>query len=184
MAVRYRTILLENGQRATFLDSAEALADVELLRGNPEIAARILEEAQEEREALGDYGAMLLPFLARALYVIGRYDKAESAAEGAARSGHPLWSYLGRGTLARVRARQGQEDAESLAAQAVAGFERTDYLNFTGAVLMDLGEVLALSGRTDQATQAFERARRLFDQKASLVLASQARSAQEALTRE
>jgi hypothetical protein len=57
----------------------------------------------------------------------------------------------------------------------VAFVETTDMLNVKGRVLSDLGEVLLLAARADEASRIVAEAVRLFDQKGNLPSAERAR---------
>jgi tetratricopeptide (TPR) repeat protein len=176
-AARYRSILLDSGQEALWCDSSEAAADVELWAGDPSAAIRILTESQHRFDELGLADPVLLPFLARAFLAAGRYEEAEEWAARAAETSHGLWRPLGRAMLAQVRARQGRGDeAETLAREAVAAFEQTDFVIFHGQVLVALADVLGVLGRTEEATAAAEEGIRLFERKGAWALADHARS--------
>ena len=56
-----------------------------------------------------------------------------------------------------ARAAASSTEAEALAREAVALAERTDLLNTHGDTLADLGEVIALAGRPDEAVAVYER---------------------------
>ena len=65
-----------------------------------------------------------------------------------------------------MRARRGDlSEAEALAREAVALAERTDLLNTHGDTLADLGEVLVLAGRTDEAGAIFAQAAEILERK-------------------
>jgi hypothetical protein len=78
---------------------------------------------------------------------------------------------LWRQTRATVLARRGDCIAAlRLARQAVALAEQTDDLNAHGDALLDLGDVLALFGRGDEAAAPLEQARALYVSKGNLVM--------------
>jgi tetratricopeptide (TPR) repeat protein len=177
----YLAILRENGQEAWLALAAEAPADVEMVAGDADEALRILIQAQERLESMGDPDPEILPFLSDALYVSGRYREAGEKAALAAAGNHPLWRTLGKSVLAKVRAQEGSPEAIDLAREAVSDFERTDFL-FHARVLMDLAEVLGLLRREDEAPPILEKAMGLYQQKGALVLVERARVALERLT--
>jgi tetratricopeptide (TPR) repeat protein len=117
--------------------------------------------------------------LARTLYAQGRYDEAyeltresEEAARPNDIHSHILW----RGTRAKVLARRGAlDDAETLAREAVAFAEASDFLDSHGDTLMDLAEVLRLAARPDEASAAVAEALPLYERKENLVSAERAR---------
>jgi predicted ATPase/class 3 adenylate cyclase len=171
----YRDILRDNGQEAAWADSAEAAADVELAAGNVAEAVRLLQEGLARFEELGATPSTIQPFLADAFCEAGRLDEAETVAHRAIESGHPMWSSLGKSTLARVLAVRQDPSSEGLAREAVTFFEGTDFLVFHGRALSALGEVLRLLGRQEEAIAVLGQAVALFDRKGASVLAEQAR---------
>jgi hypothetical protein len=80
---------------------------------------------------------------------------------------------LWRQARATVLAHRGDHaSALRLAGRAVALAEQVDDLNAHGDALLDLGEVLALSGRRDEAAGVREEARTLYERKGNLVMAA------------
>jgi hypothetical protein len=75
------------------------------------------------------------------------------------------------------------QQAEGLAREAVGLAEQTDWLKGHGDALVNLAEVLRLTGRTQDAAGALRQALRLYDHKGNLVLAAKARNALSALAR-
>ena len=59
--------------------------------------------------------------------------------------------------------------------------EPTDWLPYRAMAWFDLGEVLRLAGRHDEAPEAFRTSEALYEQKGSTVMAARARSAREQL---
>jgi class 3 adenylate cyclase/tetratricopeptide (TPR) repeat protein len=177
LARRYRGILRDNGQETNWADSSECAAEVELLAGDVDEAVRLLVEGQARFDELGIADTTILPFLANALYVAGRWEEAEAPALRAIEGGQPLWRMLGQVALAKVRARQGRaEEAERLAREALEAARRTDYLVFQGRAAMGMADVVALLGREGEAVSFREEAVRVFEQKGAIVLADHARS--------
>ena len=85
---------------------------------------------------------------------------------------------------ARVDSSRGLDaEAEALAREAVALIDRTDALNFQGAALSDLGEVLAGAERFDEAAAAFGQALERYELKRNVAAATQVRSRVETLSR-
>jgi tetratricopeptide (TPR) repeat protein len=75
-----------------------------------------------------------------------------------------------REVRAKVLARRGETaEAEPLAREAVAVGEGTDMINMQGDAYMDLGEVLLLSGKPDEALGALESAVDRYERKGNLV---------------
>jgi tetratricopeptide (TPR) repeat protein len=170
------TILQDLGLRVTAASATETWAIVELLAGDPAAAER---ELRWGYESLGQMGAttevapVLAALLAQALYAQGRDDEAlrfselsEDAAAPDDLSAHVQW----RAARAKVLARIGRsEEGETLAREAVALAEQTDFLVVHGDALVDLAEVLRLAGRATEAAPALRDAIRLYDRKGNVV---------------
>jgi tetratricopeptide (TPR) repeat protein len=93
-----------------------------------------------------------------------------------------MWAQmLWRQVRAKVLARSGElGEAQRLALEAVAIADDTELLDMQGAAYSDLGEVLLLTGKADEATAAFEQALARYKRKGNLVMAdrTQARLAE------
>jgi len=75
-----------------------------------------------------------------------------------------------RSALTQVLARRGDlGEAERLARECVALTEGVDYLNQMGEAWADLGYVLQLSGRREEAADALRRALGLYEAKGNVV---------------
>jgi class 3 adenylate cyclase/tetratricopeptide (TPR) repeat protein len=112
--------------------------------------------------------------LGRWLCALGRFEEAEPLAEFGrsvpAQEGKWLW----RQVQARVHAHRGEHrEAEHLARQAIEIVEQTDMLNMHGDAYWDLAEVLAASGRGDEAGAALEQALERFERKRNLAMVAQ-----------
>jgi len=91
---------------------------------------------------------------------------------------------LWRTARAKVRARRGDlPEAEALAREAVALAERTDLLNTHGDTVADLGEVLALAGRPDEAAAVFADAAEILERKGNRASLERVHHAAEELAR-
>ena len=153
-------------------DAAEsALAEIASLAGDHANAAAYLRRPGEAREPSLAVG---LRATARALDV-----RACPLRRGrAARASRP-----------RARQRRRVLLADALAAGAgtrprpVAIGEGTDALNFQGAALCDLAEVLAVAGRADEAAAALEQAFDRYTRKKNLAMLAQVRPKVEELHR-
>jgi class 3 adenylate cyclase/tetratricopeptide (TPR) repeat protein len=177
LARRYREILRENGQEANWAGSSECEGDVVLMAGDVEEAIRLMEEGQRRYDELNIDDTTILPFLAHALVIAGRWEDAEGPAQQAIAGGHPLWRTLGQTTLARVRARQGRgEEAERLARGALDAARRSDYPIWKGRAALGLAEVLERIGQDGEVTSLREYALREFELKGAEVWAIQARA--------
>jgi ATP/maltotriose-dependent transcriptional regulator MalT len=176
-------ILNDLGLTLMALHSEEVRGAVEMLAGEPAAAERYLRRTYEGLERLGERGFLSTTAaeLAQAVYAQGRYEEAEQFAaigEEAGASDDIATQLPLRGIRAKVAARRGQSaEAEMTARGAVELARGTDALGLHGEALMDLAEVLALSGRTDEALNALDEAARLFDSKAIVVSARRARAA-------
>ena len=77
---------------------------------------------------------------------------------------------MAKGSLARVRAHQGQVgEAELLVQEAIAELEGTDFLTDHADVLTDAADVFLMAGRADEAADALALALALYEQKGDLV---------------
>ena len=189
-AERGRDLLLAN------LTAFCAVA-VELLAGNPAAAVefgeegcRLHEELDSERshEEL-DSERYFLPnayvLLAQALYELGRLEDAETTIGRALELG-PSWDIWLKSrempVRAKLLARKGDHvEAERLAREAAALSDRTDNIDEQGNTYADLGEVLLLGGRTDEAARAFEHACERYERKGNRVMAQRTRARLEEL---
>jgi class 3 adenylate cyclase/tetratricopeptide (TPR) repeat protein len=147
---------------------------VELLAGDPAAAAevgaegcRLLDE-QGEKSLLSTAAGRL----AQALYALDRLDEADAWAVRAAELGaseDAMTQMLSLQVRGKVLAQRGEAlEAESLAREAVALGEKTDMINMQGDAYLDLGEVLVLTGRSDEAVAAFEQAVERYERKGNL----------------
>ena len=118
--------------------------------------------------------------LAQAFDELGRLDEAEAWASRAAELGASddvVTQMLWRQVKAKVAARRGEHaEAERLAREALAMGAETDLLNDVADAYADLGEVLALAGREDEAAAAFAEALARYERKENLVMAERTRA--------
>jgi class 3 adenylate cyclase/tetratricopeptide (TPR) repeat protein len=156
--------------------------DVEMLAGDASAAERAVRTSCQLLEELGDtgYRSTATARLGESLYALGRFDEAQSETEIAEELSGPddlVSQALWRQVRAKLLARMGRNaEAELLAREAVSLVEQTDMVDSHAHALADLGEVLALAGRLDDAEQELEHARTLFDRKGNVVLAAKARA--------
>ncbi|MFL5921075.1 MAG: ATP-binding protein [Gaiellaceae bacterium] len=179
--------LEELGLRVWAANAGQEAFFVEMLAGDPSAAAATLRRSYETLLEMGERGfrSTIAGLLAHALYALGEHDEAERfsrAGENAAASEDVYSQALWRSARAKVLAVRGDaEIAEVTACEAVALTERTDLLNTQAEALLDLAEVLALSGRRDEARAAAHAAAARFEQKGNLAsLARALRLAEEA----
>jgi class 3 adenylate cyclase/tetratricopeptide (TPR) repeat protein len=155
---------------------------VELLAGDHVAAAEFGEEACRLLDELGEKSLLSTAAgrLGQALYALDRLDEADAWAGRAAEVGasdDAMTQMIWRQVRAKVLARRGElAKAEPLAHEAVAIGEGTDMLNFQGDAYMDLGEVLLLSGKPDDAVAALEQAIERYERKGNLVSTKHARA--------
>jgi tetratricopeptide (TPR) repeat protein len=158
-----------------------ALGELALLAGDhaqAEAAFQSSGEICEHHRIGGGMRAISAGLLAEALYAQGRYDqafewtfKSEQNAHGGLNV-HIAW----RRTRAKLLARRGESGkGETLARELVADLSPTDWLNWRGDALLDLGEVLRLAGRSVEARKIVEEARSLYERKGNVVSAERAR---------
>ena len=89
---------------------------------------------------------------------------------------------LWRQVQAKVFARRGAgAEAERLAGEAVAVAEQTDMLDFQALAYADLGEVLELVDRVEEAAEAFEQALARFKEKENIAQSTRVRVRLDAL---
>jgi class 3 adenylate cyclase/tetratricopeptide (TPR) repeat protein len=160
----------------------------EELLGNLEGAEAVMRPAMEMLTAMDEKGFLstLAPQLGRLLAQLGRLDEAEELA-GVGREAAPAddWSsqVLWRLCLARALAGRGDlADAERVAREAVTLTEGADYLAQMGEAWADLGFVLKLVGKREEAASAFRRAIALWDVKENRVGVGRARQELAALS--
>ncbi len=157
-------------------------ATVEFLAGDPAAAERILRRGYAALEEMGDRALLstTAAFLGQALLAQDRAEEAEVFADLSAEltAGDDLLTQvLWRGVRARCLAAGGRlDEAEPLAREAVTLAETTDLLNHRADALVDLGIVLGMLGRSEEAQTTFAEAVRLYEQKGNVVAAGRVRS--------
>jgi tetratricopeptide (TPR) repeat protein len=157
------------------------LSEVELLADDVIAAERVLRRLCGELAQAGAYShlASRAGDLAEALYRQGHLDAAaEWVATAEAHSAADdldamiLWMPV----RAKITARRGAlHEAKMLGRNAVGRAEETDALNRRGKAQLDLGEVLYLADRVEEAREAIGAALRLYEEKGNLVGAARSR---------
>ena len=148
---------------------------VELLAGDSAAGVALAEEGCRLLDELGEKGFLSTAAgnLARALYAADQLEEADAWAGRAAELGasdDAATQMLWRQARAKVLARRGvDEEAERLAREAVTIGDETDMVNQQADAYLDLGEVLLLSGRTDEAILAIEQAVERYERKGNVV---------------
>jgi tetratricopeptide (TPR) repeat protein len=183
-----RTVQAERGRS---IDLAGTLGfdtvGLELLAGDYAAAVRFGLEGCRLYEELGErsYLSGAAGLLGQAYYGLGDLDHAESWAGRSRELGASddlLAQMLWRQVQAKVLARRGAgAEAERLAREAVAIAEQTDMLDFQALAYADLGEVLELVDRVEDAAEAFEQALARFKEKENIAQSTRVRVRLDAL---
>jgi predicted ATPase len=178
-----RAIAEDMGLRWLMALFAWSAGDNAALAGDLAVAERELRSASELLTRMGDMSHFptAVADLADVLYRQGSYEEARRLTEKsqATAAPHDLTSQIRwRGTRAKLLAQSGLvEQAEQLAREAVALAEGTQFLDGHGDVLLDLGEVLRVAGRPNDAVPVVQAALELYNQKGNVVSAARARAA-------
>ena len=167
---------------STTVHYATVAADVELFGCEPAAAEQILRDLCDELERMHAYNHLSsrASDLAEALHMQGQIEEADEwtrVAEAHAATDDIGAQFMWRAVRAKVMANRGAiEDAERLGREAVRLSETTDGLNRRAKVLRDLGVVLRLADRADEADIALERAVALYEQKGNVAGAAEVRA--------
>jgi class 3 adenylate cyclase/tetratricopeptide (TPR) repeat protein len=188
-AARGRAILEDLGPSVFGIMSvATRVGLAEELLGDLEAAERMLRPGMETLLGLGEkaFLSTLAPQLGRVLARLGHFDEAEEAARLGEETA-PLddWAsqVLWRQALGLALAGRGElEDAERVLREAVGLFEGVDYLWEMSEAWSDLGHVLRLAGKADDAAAALRAALALQEAKGIVIQAAQTREALAAIT--
>jgi tetratricopeptide (TPR) repeat protein len=148
---------------------------VELLASDPAAGVVFGEEGCRLLDELGEKGFLSTAAgnLAQALYQADRLEEAEKwalRAEELGASDDAITQMLWRQVRALVLARRSKvEEGERLAREAAAIGDATDMLNQHADSYADLGEVLLLAGKLDEAVAALEEALERYERKGNVV---------------
>jgi class 3 adenylate cyclase/tetratricopeptide (TPR) repeat protein len=182
LVAELRTELAERGGAAAMVAAIEGYAMVvEFLAGDLEAAVTAGEDSCRLAGELGRWSELSTTAggLAGVYYELGRLDDAERWAARAAELGaeeDAVTQMLWRQARARVLVRRGKyEEAIRLAREALDVAETTEDLNSTAEAYADLGEVLTLAGRPQEAADTLEQALVRFETKENLVMAGRTR---------
>jgi class 3 adenylate cyclase/tetratricopeptide (TPR) repeat protein len=177
-------------ERSATWTSDWIMAEIAVLAGHHETAALRLAAVCEWQTIRGLDGflATYSPMLGRELCVLGRIDEAEAAArrgrdvvEEQDIGAQALW----RQVQALVESSRGEHaEAARLAREAVGRLEGSDGLQPIGDALSDLGDVLAVAGRRDEALVAWQDALNCYERKQIVPLAARLRQRIEELQRQ
>ncbi len=161
---------------------------VEMVRGDWQAAERELRQAYDGLSSMGDksYLALTAGWLSHCLYALDRFDEADELATAAEQASAKSWvaaQVSWRGARALLLAHRGEATAaEQLARDAVELALRTDRVDTQTEALMDLAEVLRVSGRYQEAATAAGDALRRYEAKEVIPGAARARALLESLT--
>jgi class 3 adenylate cyclase len=164
-------------------------ATICLLAAEPARAEPILRGAYAKLKRMDGRGPLpiVAGMLARVLLELGHSDEPEQLAlecKAIAPEHHPEAQIVWRQVQAVVLARRDQTaEAEELVRSAVAMSEQSEQLNSRALAMADLGEVLALAGRPDDAAEAMAQAQELWERKGNHVSARRAQARAEKLRR-
>ena len=163
------------------------LGQAELLAGDAAAAVRALREGDAILAGLDETGfrATVGTLLGEALLRQGLDGKAAAVLDEVALLGadDDMDFQVRSGAVrAELLARSGDlEEAERLARTAVALAEQTDYSELRGGALVALGRILQAARQIDEASEAVERARALYEEKGNRVSAARATALLEEL---
>jgi DNA-binding SARP family transcriptional activator len=185
---RAKTVHKELGQTvAADVTCGLIEAEIEMLAGQPAIAAEALRRACEVCQRLGERGllASRSAELAEALFSQGLLEEASTWARiSESNAAEADWSAMAasRSVMAKLRAQEGDsEEAEALALGAVDLIDETDSLNQRAQTLLNLAEVLRTAGRPDDAAAAAAGAIDLYGRKGNIVAAKRAQVLERAV---
>jgi class 3 adenylate cyclase/tetratricopeptide (TPR) repeat protein len=179
---RGRSVLEDRGLKLLVGGVGQAYYDVEMLADNPTAAGEHVRAAYETLEQMGEAGYLVTTaaMLAEAMYIRQRLDEAMRLADVCRENADEddidaqvRW----RSIRAKVLAKRGQfDEALSLARDAVALAETTDFLPLRGDTLMAHAEVARRAGKRRPAVASIEAAINLYEQKGNVASARKARS--------
>jgi tetratricopeptide (TPR) repeat protein len=161
----------ERGQLLLAAEVSMQETEVELHAGDPQRASEIALEGVAELGRFGEQGwlSTVAGQGAEALHQLGRDDEAWQLTEKAAEAGAPddvITQMLIRQVRAKILVRRGEHaEAQRLAREAVAWGEPTDALEVKANSYRDLAIVLAAADGRDEALEALDAARSLYEQK-------------------
>jgi class 3 adenylate cyclase/tetratricopeptide (TPR) repeat protein len=178
-----QAIFSELGLTFRLAQSAFVSGRVELLADEPAAAERELRRGYEILESMGEksyYFPILTALLADAVCAQGRWQEALFLTEVSERSATPgdlAASVLWRAVRGKALCGLGNtEQGEGLARESVRLGEESDFLWDRANALMNLADILTVSGRAADAAGVVQKALHLYEQKGIDVSANRARS--------
>jgi tetratricopeptide (TPR) repeat protein len=187
LAARARSILEDLGGILPIMCIGSRIGLMEEILGNYERSAEMMRAPLDILERLGEksFFSTLAGQYARVLALLGRLDEAEEfALKGREASPIDDWAsqICWREALAVVEAQRGNPgEAERLAREAIALTEGVDYLPQMADAWDDLGFVLRLAGRKEEAAEALRQSLSLREAKGDIVRAARVREELAAL---
>jgi class 3 adenylate cyclase/tetratricopeptide (TPR) repeat protein len=178
---RGRQLFEEIGHTYGLAAHALLSSSVGLLSGDPQAAVRELEPSFQRLDEMGEKAILcsVAAFLAEAHLRLGHDEDAERLAQASrdAAVEDDVAPQVGwRTTLAKVLVRRRELDrAQTLAREALALAEPTDFLNLQGETLLALAEVYRAADRAGDAAEAVQQAAERFERKGNVVSARHAR---------
>ena len=182
LADRAAAIYEELGLGLAVAETRAQRAVTEMLAGQLETAEQQLRETCEAFIRLHQSSSLSsrAAELADVLYLLSRYDEAQTWAQTARESageGDLHAQVFWRSIEARLASRRGEfELAERLGGEALGIIESTDALSQHAKVLLDLAEVQRQAGRELESQQTVTRALALYEAKGNIAAARQARA--------
>ena len=155
---------------------------IELLSGEPAGAERELRWGYEKLHEIGEWSwlSTVAAILAESVYAQGRADEAQHLTRESEDSAGAEDAYshaLLRGVRAKILAGRGEVGAaRRLAGESVALADTTDYLHLRWQTRMSSAHALRIVGSVSDAKRVAEEAKRLAEQKGSVVGAGAARA--------
>jgi class 3 adenylate cyclase/tetratricopeptide (TPR) repeat protein len=181
-ANRARSIYADMGILIRLARATSVLSLIELLVGDLPAAERGLREAFDVLDETGETGFLssVTSILADVLCEQGKIDESERIARRAIEMSSPddLDPLTrAKGVLAVARAHAGDTaGAEALAMEAVEDCRSTDLLMILSDALRRLGQVFAMSHRSEEAARAFREALVLYERKGNVVMTARVRT--------
>ena len=178
---RAQTMLTELGPSVTAASTSTESSRVEILAGDLEGAERELRRDHDALAELGEryYRSTVAGLLAGVLEARGRLEESEALSRSAETLADPddVFSQVAwRSARARVLARtERAAEAETLAREAIELAAATVDIVLLADATADLGEVLRLIGRTDDAGPPLREALVLYERKGDVVSAARIR---------
>jgi tetratricopeptide (TPR) repeat protein len=175
LVAKSRERATELGQHLWAAGASMNEAEIELNAGDPERAAEVALEGISELDRLGESGwlSTVAGHAAEALYRLGRDAEAwqlTRKAEEAGAADDVITQMLIRQVRAKLLARRGElEEAEGLAREALELGRPTDAPEVKANSLRDLAIVLSAAEKRDEALEALDEARALYEEKGHTV---------------